>query len=357
MLGAGIFAAVAPAAAAAGSLLLAGLAIAASVAYANATSSAQLAALYPEAGGSYVYARERLGEYWGFLAGWAFVIGKSASLAAIALTFGSYVAPQLARPAGVAALAVLTGVNYLGVEKTARASLIFLLVVLATLAVVVMAALLGGDPAAANLGGSSPQGPLGVLHSAGLLFFAFAGYARIATLGEEVVEPARTIPRAIPAALGIAVAVYSAVIVSALAAVGPESLAGSDAPLLTVVEASGWRAFSPAVRVGAAAACAGVLISLLAGVSRTVLSMARRRELPGMLNAVHRRFNTPHRAELATGLVVGLAVLASDLRSAIGFSSFAVLVYYALTNASAWTLPPGQRRWARSLAAFGFSGS
>lgn len=356
MLGAGVFAAVAPAAEAAGSLLLAGLAIAAAVAYANATSSAQLAALHPEAGGTYVYARERLGEYWGFLAGWAFVIGKSASLAAMALTFGSYLAPQLARPVGIVALAVLTVVNYRGIEKTARASLVFLLVVLATLAVVTVAGLLAGDPAVVNLSGRSPEGWLGVLRSAGILFFAFAGYARIATLGEEVIVPARTIPRAIPAALGIAVAIYSAVMLSALVAVGPQTLANSDAPLLTVVEESGWRALSPIVRLGAAAACAGALVSLLAGVSRTVLSMARRRELPRMLDAVHPRFRSPHRAELVTSLVVGLAVLAADLRSSIGFSSFAVLAYYALTNASAWTLPPGQRRWPRRLAALGFGG-
>jgi basic amino acid/polyamine antiporter, APA family len=257
MLGAGVFAAVAPAAEAAGSMLLMGLALAAVVSYANATSSAQLAALYPEAGGTYVYARERLGDYWGFVAGWAFVIGKTASLVAITLTFGSYIDPGFARPLGLTALAVLTALNYRGIEKTARASLIFVVVVLAALIFVVTAAVLGGNPSVANFSRSSPEGWLGVLRSAGILFFAFAGYARIATLGEEVVDPARTIPRAIPAALGIAVAVYSAVMVSALAAVGPERLANSESPLLTVVEASGWRSFSPVVRVGAAAHAAG----------------------------------------------------------------------------------------------------
>ncbi len=120
IIGAGIFAAPGPAAAAAGTWLLAGLAIAAVVAYANATSSAQLAALYPEAGGTYVYARRGLGNYWGFLAGWSFVVGKAAKLAAMALTFGAYVSKDLARPLGIAAVVTLAAVNYLGVHKTAR---------------------------------------------------------------------------------------------------------------------------------------------------------------------------------------------------------------------------------------------
>ncbi|HSK96366.1 MAG TPA: amino acid permease, partial [Euzebyales bacterium] len=135
MIGAGVFAAPGPAAAAAGTWMLAGLVLAGLVAYANATSSAQLAALYPESGGTYVYARERLGDVWGFLAGWSFVVGKTASLAAMALTFGTYVHPGLARPLGVAAVVALTAVNYRGIEKTARLTRFIVAVVLAALAV------------------------------------------------------------------------------------------------------------------------------------------------------------------------------------------------------------------------------
>jgi basic amino acid/polyamine antiporter, APA family len=212
MIGAGVFAAPGPAAAAAGSWLLAGLGLAALVAYANATSSAQLAALYPEAGGTYVYARVRLGPYWGFLAGWSFVVGKTASLSAMALTFGAYVAPDLARPLAIGAVVVLATVNVLGVEKTARLSRWIVAVVLGALAVTVAAALFGGQAAVGNLTGDLPAGPLGILQAGGLLFFAFAGYARLATLGEEVVDPQTTIPRAIPLALGIVVVVYAAVL-------------------------------------------------------------------------------------------------------------------------------------------------
>lgn len=353
MIGAGVFAAPGPAAAAAGTWLLLGLVIASMVAYANATSSAQLAALYPQAGGTYVYARERLGDYWGFLAGWGFVVGKTASLSAMALTFGAYVHPPSARPLGIAAVVAMTAVNYRGVQKTARLTRAIVTVVLASLAVVVVASVLGNGASVDNLGGTSPGGPWGVLQSAGLLFFAFAGYARLATLGEEVRDPSVTIPRAIPIALGLVVGIYALVLASVLYAIGPEELAEAPAPLVAAVEASGLAALSPAVQVGAAVASAGVLLSLLAGISRTTLSMARRRELPPWLDAVHPTHRTPYRAEVAAGTLVCAIVLAADLRDAIGFSSFAVLTYYALANASAWTLHDHERRWPRWLAGLG----
>lgn len=198
MIGAGVFAAPGPAAAAAGSWMLVGLGLAALVAYANATSSAQLAVLYPESGGTYVYAREQLGDYWGFLAGWSFVVGKTASLAAMALTFGAYVHPELARPIGIAAVAVMTAVNYRGVEKTARLTRWIVAVVLAALAAVIAATLLGGQTAVTNLDATAPDGVWGVLQSGGLLFFAFAGYARLATLGEEVRDPETNHPPSHP---------------------------------------------------------------------------------------------------------------------------------------------------------------
>jgi APA family basic amino acid/polyamine antiporter len=193
MLGAGIFAAVAPAAGAAGSWLLVSLAIAAAVATCNALSSAQLAATYPAAGGTYVYGRERLGHMWGFLAGWGFVIGKTASCAAMALTFGSYVSEDFARVLAVAAVVTLTVVNSLGVEKTAAAAAVLLAVVLVALMVPVGSALtLDGARFSDAFPDGGPPSGLGVLEGGALLFFAFAGYARIATLAKRSsTRPAR----------------------------------------------------------------------------------------------------------------------------------------------------------------------
>src|SRR4051812_5583630 len=233
MIGAGVFAAFAPAARAAGSGLLLALAAAAVVAYCNATSSARLAAQYPASGGTYVYGRERLGPFWGYLAGWGFVVGKTASCAAMALTVGAYAAPAWARPIALVSVVAVTAVDLRGAQRTAAATRLIVALVLVALALVVVAALFGGTASRAHIGAVATGDLRGVLESAGLLFFAFAGYARIATLGEEVRDPARTIPKAIPRALGIALIVYAAVAVSALAAVGPAALASSTAPLTT----------------------------------------------------------------------------------------------------------------------------
>jgi APA family basic amino acid/polyamine antiporter len=170
------------------------------------------------------------------------------------------------------------------------------------------------------------------------LFFAFAGYARIATLGEEVRDPARTIPRAIPLALGIALVVYAAVAVAVLSVLGSGGLGRATAPLADAVRAAGVPELVPVVRVGAAVAALGSLLALILGVSRTTLAMARDGHLPSALAAVHPRFQVPHRAELAVGAVVVAVTATVDVRGAIGFSSFGVLVYYAIANAAAWTL-------------------
>jgi APA family basic amino acid/polyamine antiporter len=356
MLGAGVFAAVGPAARAAGAWLLLGLALAGLVAYCNATSSAELAARYPESGGAYAYGRRRLGPFWGFLAGWAFLAGKLASCAAMALTVGSYAAPGLARPVALAALAAVTVANYQGVAKTAVVTRVIVALVLAALAAAVAGMLLGGQAGLGNLDPPRGQGLYGVLQAAGLLFFAFAGYARVATLGEEVADPARTIPRAIPLALGVALAVYAVVCGAALLAVGPAALATADAPLAEAVAAGRLAWLEPAVRAGAAVASLGVLLSLEAAVSRTGFAMAANRDLPGALAAVHPRNKVPHRAELAAAALVGAAVVTVDVRGAIGFSSTLVLAYYAVANAAAWTLGPAERRWPRWLAGLGLAG-
>ncbi|MFI6323455.1 APC family permease [Nonomuraea sp. NPDC050556] len=444
MVGAGVFAVFAPAAASAGSWLLVALGVAAVVAYCNATSSARLAALYPASGGTYVYGTRRLGPFWGYLAGWGFVTGKTASCAAMALTFGAYVAPGLARPLAVGAVVALTGLNLLGVQRSALAARIMVSFVLFVLAAVATAALLGPGPSpnsptkstslgtspgaspstspgtslgttsGAPLGtspGTSPGTPSGtssstpsdaflsaspgaamkvvdkdqrveltdlpadhpmvvaftsarltdgpdiwgVLQGAGLLFFAFAGYARIATLGEEVRDPSRTIPRAIGLALAVALAVYAVIGYVALSVLGPSTLAQSPAPLVSVVDESGVGWLAPVVKAGAAVAALGALLALILGVSRTVFAMARERDLPGSLAAVHPSRQVPHRAELVVGVAVILLILVADLRGAIGFSSFGVLVYYAVANASAFTLTPDEGAPPKAIPVLGLA--
>ncbi|MEU4341922.1 APC family permease [Nocardia sp. NPDC023852] len=355
MIGAGIFAALAPAARAAGSGLLFGLAVAAVVAYCNATSSARLAARYPTSGGAYVYGRERLGEFWGYLAGWSFVVGKTASCAAMALTVGTYAWPERAHAVAVAAVVALTAVNFRGVRKSAVLTRVIVGIVLAVLGVVVAAALTSPNTDSARLALGSDVTVGGVLQAAGLLFFAFAGYARIATLGEEVRDPAHTIPRAIPLALGITLLVYAVVAAAALTVLGP-GLSAAAAPLSRLVQEAGAGWLEPVVRAGAVVAALGSLLALILGVSRTTLAMARDRHLPHVLAAVHPRFAVPYRAEIAVGGIVAVAAAITDVRAAIGFSSFGVLLYYAVANAAAWTLTPAEGRPAPVIPVLGLAG-
>ncbi|MFN0282120.1 MAG: APC family permease [Kineosporiaceae bacterium] len=357
MVGAGIFAVLAPAARAAGRWLPLAVVVAGLVAWCNATSSGRLAAVHPRAGGTYVYATLRLGPAWGHLAGWGFVVGKTASCAAMAFTVGAYAAPGHARAAGLAGLAVAVLLGTGGLQRGARLTRLFLTVALAVLALVVVVAWMapaGGAVPDRPPGTTSGPGILGVLQAAGLMFFAFAGYARVATLGEEVRSPRRTIPRAITIALLVAVVLYLAVAVSALRALGPLGLAGSPAPLLDVVRAGAARWAEPVVQVGAVAASLGALLALLLGVSRVAFAMARDRQLPGGLTGV--RHGVPFAAELGVAAVVAGLVLVADLRHVIGFSSTTVLTYYAITHLAAWRLRSDEGRPRSAVLVLGLVG-
>lgn len=355
MVGAGVFSVWSPAAAAAGTGLLLGLCVAGFVAFCNATSSAQLAAQFPTSGGTYVYGRELLGPWSGFLAGWAFIVGKTASSAAMAITCAAYVAPApWQKLVAVCAVVVLAIVNSVGVTRTAAMARVLVAVSLVALAVVVAVGF--GHADAPGSAPGAAWSPLGVLQSAGFLFFAFAGYARIATLGEEVADPARTIPRAITGALGITFAVYLLVGSAAVGSLGPTALAASAAPLVEVAArgGSGWPV--AVTRMGAAAAALGALLAMVAGIGRTTLAMARHGDLPGWLAAVHPRFRVPHRAELAVGAAVSVLVTLTDLRGAIGFSSFGVLLYYFIANLAALRQERRRRRYPPVLAVAGAIG-
>lgn len=355
MIGAGVFVAWSPAARAAGDSLLIALAIAAVVATCNALSSAQLAALYPESGGTYVYGRRRLGDTWGHLAGWGFVVGKTASCAAMALTVGAYLWPAHDRLVAAAAVMSITIVNLGGLSRTVFITKMLLVVSLVALGAVVIAGW-SSDAASLDRLTLGTASVYEVLQSAGFLFFAFAGYARIATLGEEVRDPARTIPLAIPMALGLVLVVYAIVAITSLSVVPATELASSSAPLRRVAEAGSIDGVVGIIRIGAGFAALGVLLNLIPGISRTILAMARNRELPGVLAHVHPHRALPVRAELLVATAVMVLVVIVDLRSAIGLSGVAVLTYYAIANVAALTLGPSERQFPPATAVVGLAG-
>lgn len=348
MIGAGIFAAAGPAAEVAGSGLLFGVIIAGFLAYLNATTMAQLGAVFPESGGAYAYGRHLLGPIWGFLAGWGFVIGKIASCTAMALTFAAYAFPQYQKPIALTAVLALTFINYFGVKKTASVTKLLVTIVLLVLGIVVIGSLFGGALQTSRLDHWTQQGGIkGIFESAGLMFFAFAGYARIATLGEEVIDPQTTIPKAIVRALTITIGLYLVTMTTLILTVDINLLKSSTAPLVLGIESGSYAALSPLVRIGACLAALSVLLSLLAGVGRTLFAMASNGDFPRILARVHPIHHIPHHAELLVGIIVSSIILFTDLKTSIGLSSFAILSYYAIANAACLRLSPSQRLWPR----------
>jgi APA family basic amino acid/polyamine antiporter len=357
MIGAGVFYVWAPAADAAGSGLLVGLLIAAVVASLNALSSAQLAMAYPVSGGAYAFGRATVGEWTGFAAGWLFLVGKTASVGAIALIAGSYLWPERSRLVAVVLVAVFAAVNMTGIRSTAAVSATIVFFVLGGILIIIGAALVAppaNAPGAITLGAAIGSDPWGILRSAGLLFFCFAGYARMATLGEEVRNPRHTLPRAIIIALAITLAVYATVGLLCVSLLGPAALATSAAPVAALV--GGQEPWDTIVRIVAAIACLGSLLGILAGLSRTSLAMARGGDLPADLGRVSPRTRAPIVAEASIAVIAILAILLLDPTGLIGFSSCAVLVYYAIAQISALRQPKAERWLPRIVQRAGLAG-
>lgn len=355
IIGAGIFVAIGPAVDVAGVWTLLGIGMAALVALFNALSSAQLAAAYPVSGGTYAYGRRLLHPLAGFIAGWIFVAAAIAADSAIALGFASYLAVLL--PAvplrGIAVVLAIaaTLLNYRGLGYSARVNTWLVMVKVGALLAFIALGAVAVD--GAHLRPAAPFAINPVLQAAAILFFAYTGYARIATLGEEVKDPERTIPRAILMALGIAAGLYFGVLLVTLGILGPGTLAASTAPLATAMQAAGSSAGVIIIAGGALVATATVSQTDLLGISRVIFAMARNRELPSLLAAIHPRFSSPHYAVLASGAVVILLTAWLPLRGLVEAGSFGLLVYYGITNLAAIVLPNEQRRYHRAWAVLG----
>ncbi|NYF15039.1 APA family basic amino acid/polyamine antiporter [Pseudoclavibacter sp. JAI123] len=355
MLGAGVFSAFAPAAQAAGGWLLLSLAIALAVAASNAASTAQLARQHPGAGGVYLYGREQLGEWPGFLAGWGFVIGKTASVAAMAITAAAYLVPEpFARPVALAVLLAVTAAGMLGITRTATVATVIGSVVIAGLICVMIVAQVSPPMFGSASGDDALFSAHGVLQGAGILFFAFAGYARVATLSEEVRHPRRTVPRAMLLSFVIVSALLAALGWVLLTTLGPGRLALTPAPIAALVETQ--PVAVAAVRVLAAVSSIGALSAVLAGSSRTAMAMGRRGDLPGALAQQHPSAAVPRAAVLAVAVGAALLICVGDIREVIGFSSAGVLVYYLVANLSALTQAREHRSAPRAVSLFGAFG-
>ena len=357
IVGAGIFVVTGIAAGVAGPALLLALPLAGAAAAANALSSAELAARYPQAGGTYEYGWRLLHPWAGFAAGWMFLASKTAAAGAVGLGIAAYlerVAPGLpGRAVALAAIGLFTGVNALGVRKSSVVNLAIVAASTAALVAFAAAGALRFD--AANLRPFAPAGAGGVLRAAALLFFAYTGYARIATLGEEVREPRRTIPRAILITVASVSILYFAVALAAVGAGGTAALARGDAPLAEAAREMGMPWLEALVSAGAVCAMLGVLLSQLLGLSRMVFAMARRGDLPGWLAGVDAASGAPRRAVVLVGAGAAAAAAFGTLRAIAPAASFAILLYYAIANLAALRMPRDAKLYPDAVPALGLA--
>lgn len=370
MVGTGVFVSIGVAAGVAGSAVIFAIAVAALVAACNALSSAQLAASHSVSGGTYEYGYRYLNHWLGFSAGWMFLCAKSASAATAALGFAGYFS-RLAglNPAAtmtglaVGAIVLLTILVMLGIRRSSWMNVVIVSVTLSALGLFVLAGLpnvlaTGGQNLAPLLPAQRDDGLSGFLYGTALMFVAYTGYARIATLGEEIKSPRKNIPRAIIVTLLVTAVLYIAVAVVALGAMGAERFAAVTASDATPLEAAARSLSMPwlatVVAVGSITAMLGVLLNLILGLSRVALAMGRQGDLPPAFARL-RNGDVPSAAVLGVGAVIVLLALTGSVETTWAFSAFTVLVYYALTNLAALRLPTDARLYPRAIAWIGLA--
>lgn len=371
IIGTGVFVSLAMSAELTGPAVLIAILLAGSVAICNGLSSAQLAAVYPVSGGTYEYASRLLTPWLGFLAGWMFLCAKSASAATAALGFAGYLSAMVELPAGwripLAMLAVggLTLLVLSGLRRSSVANGIIVSVTLGSLAVFVIACL-GSDTARAGFAEGDFRlegvGWRSLGEATALMFVAYTGYGRVATLGEEIRDPRRSIPKAVIVTLGVSMIVYLAVagvMVTVADFDHRQETTGAEtfvAPLAVIARNAAGSGVAKIVAIGAITAMLGVLLNLLLGLSRVLLAMARRGDMPRQLAGLNRSQQTPVAAVLVVAAIITGLVLIGEVRTTWSFSAFTVLVYYALTNLSALRVPPDERLYPPVFAWIGLVG-
>ena len=352
MIGAGLFYNLAPTSKISSYSSILGLLLASTLAFANASSSAQLASLYPQTGGTYLYANKVLGKLPGNIAGIVFILGKTVSCVAIALTLGNYISPIYGKELGVGFSVIVFLIGYKGITKTAALARWFVLIVISILVFFCIAILMtpSTNIAIPLLEGFSASN---LFLSAAIWFFAFTGYSRLATYGEEVKNPETIIPSSILTGLGITVTIYLFVNWLSLAIIGPEVVANSNTPLLVAMDVSVMSDFSFLIVFASTIATASVFLALLPAISRIYVAMSRDGILPNMFSKIHNKNNSAYVSELFVLLTVVVGIYTINITNAIKLSALFILIYYSLTNLSVIKLEKNQRLYSVSIAYYG----
>ena len=352
MIGAGLFYNLAPTSKINSYSSILGLLLASTLAFANASSSAQLASLYPQTGGTYLYAKNILGKPFGNIAGIVFILGKTVSCVAIALTLGNYISPIYGKELGLGLSVIVFLIGYKGITKTAALARWFVLIVISILAFFCISILMtpSTNIAIPLLEGFSTSN---LFLSAAIWFFAFTGYSRLATYGEEVKNPEKIIPSSILTGLGVTVTIYLFVNWLALAIIGPEVIANSNTPLLVAMDVSVMSDFSFLIVFASTIATASVYLALLPAISRIYVAMSRDGILPNMFSKIHNKNNSAYVSELFVLLTVVVGIYTINITNAIKLSAFFILIYYLLTNLSVINLEKNRRLYSVSIAYYG----
>lgn len=358
IIGAGIFVVTGIAAGVSGPAFLIGLFIAGIIASFNALSSAQLASVYPHSGGTYEYGYILINPAFGFSAGWMFLISKLAAAGVVAIGFGSYFNQliPIATPItySVLAIVILTFANYFGIRKAGILNIVIVTITLLSLLYLFFSGLPEIKPV--NFKPFAPFGISGIAEASALLFFAFTGYARIATLAEEVREPKKTIPKAIIITIVTAIILYAAISIVAIGVVGTENMSRSISPLQVVADALTTPAVSIITTIGASTAMLGVLLSQVLGISRMMLAMGRRNDLPPVFQKIHKRYRVPHIGIFITGSIILLLSLFGSFEFIVQAATFTILLYYSITNIAALRQPQKDQMFSKLIPIGGLAG-
>jgi APA family basic amino acid/polyamine antiporter len=362
IVGTGVFVSIGIAAGIAGPAVILAIAIGAVVATCNGLNSAQLAANHAVSGGSYEYGYKYLNPSLGFTAGWMFLLAKTASAATAALGFAGYLLNATGLygrgfliPTALAAAILMTLIVLSGIRRSNRANIAIVSVTLLSLIFFVLICL----PRATEVGTENftpffTGSPATVLQASALMFVAYTGYGRIATMGEEAREPRKTIPIAMIVSLLVTMLLYMAVATVGIGAVGTEILGKATqaqaAPLEVAVRSVAGSRGAAILSIGAIAAMLGVLLNLILGLSRVLLAMGRRRDMPRILARLNRQGTTPDLAVVVVGIAIALLVLLGNVKTTWSFSAFNVLIYYAITNLAALKMPDSERLYPKWIA-------
>ncbi|MGF1673728.1 MAG: APC family permease [Rivularia sp. (in: cyanobacteria)] len=366
IIGTGVFVSIGIAAGIAGTAVILAVMIGAMVAICNGLNSAQLAANHPVSGGSYEYGYKYLNSWLGFTAGWMFLLAKSASAATAALGFAGYFlnatglgGSGLLVPLALTAVIAIALIVLNGIRRSNRVNIVIVSISVFSLIFFIF----GGIPTAIATGKENLipffSGSIAnVFHASALMFVAYTGYGRIATLGEEAKNPRKTIPKAIVVTMIITMLVYVGVATIAVAAIGAEKLGesavtGQAAPLEVAVRSFGIPGGAQILAIGAIFAMLGVLLNLILGLSRVLLAMGRRRDMPRIFARLNQSGTTPTPAVIAVTTIIAVLVLIGNVKTTWSFSAFTVLIYYSITNLAAFAIPSNERLYPQWLSILG----